>query len=109
MTTELTDKVPVKCIEISGLLFRYKYIAFSASSYTPLMQLIYTAEPPSYKAKNLKNAANYKNDWKIYIYILPSINNKSLINLVATYLKEKAQKFWINNYMPIKTWDKYIK
>ena len=62
MTTELAGKMPAKCIEITGLLFRYKYTAFSAPSYAPLIWLIYTAEPPSYKAKNLKNAVNYKND-----------------------------------------------
>ena len=62
MTAELTDKIPVKCIEIAGLLFRHKYTAFSAPSYLPLIQLIYTAESLSYKVKNLKDAANYKND-----------------------------------------------
>ena len=62
MTAELTGKMPVKCIEIAGLSFRYKHAAFSVSSYALLIQLIYTAEPPSYKAKNLKNAANYEND-----------------------------------------------
>ena len=62
MTAELTDKMPAECIEITGLLFRYKYAAFSASLYTPLIQLIYTAESLSYKAKNLKDAANYEND-----------------------------------------------
>ena len=62
MITELTDKMPAKCIEIAGLSFRHKYTAFSAPSYTPLIQLIYTAEPPSYKVKNLKDAANYEND-----------------------------------------------
>ena len=109
MTAELIDEMPAECIEITDLLFRYKHTAFSASSYAPLIQLIYTAELSSYKAKNLKNIANYKNDWKIHIYILSSMNNKSLINLTVTYLKEKTQKFWINNYVPIKTWDKYIK
>ena len=109
MITELINKTSAEHIEITGLSFRYKHTAFSAPSYTPLMRLIYTAEPPSYEAKNLKNAVNYKNDWKIYIHILPSMNNKSLINLTATYLKEKAQKFWMNNYVLIKTWDEYIK
>ena len=61
MITELTDKIPAKCIEIAGLLFRHKYAAFSAPLYAPLIWLIYTAEPPSYKAKNLKNAVNYEN------------------------------------------------
>ena len=93
MTAELTDKISAEYIEIAGLLFRYKHVAFSIPSYISLIQLIYTAESPSYKAKNLKNTANYENDWKIYIYILPSMNNKSLINLAATYLKEKAQEF----------------
>ena len=89
MTAELTDKMSVKYIEITDLLFRHKYTAFSVPSYTPLIQLIYTAELSSYKAKNLKNTANYENDWKIHIYILPSMNDESLINLAATYLKEK--------------------
>ena len=62
MTAELTDKMPAECIEIIGLLFRYKYTAFSAPSYILLIQLIYTAELPSYKAKNLKDAVNYEND-----------------------------------------------
>ena len=62
MTAELTDKMPAKCIEIAGLLFRHKYTASSAPPYAPSIQLIYTAEPPSYKAKNLKDAVNYKND-----------------------------------------------
>ena len=62
MTAKLTGKMPAECIEIAGLLFRYKYTAFSAPLYTPLIQLIYTAESPSYKAKNLKNAVNYEND-----------------------------------------------
>ena len=62
MTAELTDKVSAKCIEISGLSFRYKCIAFSASSYILLMQLIYTAELSSYKIKNLKDTVNYEND-----------------------------------------------
>ena len=62
MTAELTDKMPAEYIEITGLLFRHKCAAFSASSYTPLMRLIHTAESSSYKAKNLKNAVNYKND-----------------------------------------------
>ena len=101
--TELTDKIPAKCIEITDLSFRHKHTASSVPSYTPSTQLIYTAEPFSYKAKNLKNAVNYKNDWKIHIYILPSMNNESLINLAVTYLKEKTQKFWINNYVFIKT------
>ena len=61
MTAELIDKMPAKCIEITGLSFRYKYAAFSAPSYALLTQLIYTAELPSYKAKNLKDAANYEN------------------------------------------------
>ena len=109
MTTELIGKTPAKCIEITGLLFRHKYTAFSVPPYTLSIQLIYMAEPPSYKAKNLKDAANYKNDWKIYICTLSSMNNESLINLITTYLKEKAQEFWMNNYMPIKTWNKYMK
>ena len=62
MTAELTDEMPVKCIEITGLLFRHKHTASSAPSYIPLIRLIYTAESPSYKVKNLKNAANYEND-----------------------------------------------
>ena len=62
MTAELTDKISVKHIEITGLSFRHKHTAFSASSYTSLIQLIYTAESSSYKAKNLKDAVNYKND-----------------------------------------------
>ena len=89
MTAELIDEVSVKYIEISGLSFRHKCIAFSAPLYVSLMRLIYTAELPSYEVKNLKDAINYENDWKIHIYILPSINNESLINLVVTYLKEK--------------------
>ena len=89
ITAELTDKIPAECIEIISLLFRHKCAAFSASLYVPLIQLIYMAESPSYKVKNLKNAVNYKNDWKIYIYILSFMNNESLINLAATYLKEK--------------------
>ena len=62
MTAELTDKTSVKCIEITGLSFRHKHTAFSAPSYILLIQLIYTAELPSYKAKNLKDAVNYEND-----------------------------------------------
>ena len=62
MTAELTDKMSAECIEIIGLSFRHKYTAFSASSYTSLTQLIYTAELPSYKVKNLKNAVNYENN-----------------------------------------------
>ena len=62
MTAELADKIPAECIEITGLLFRHKHTAFSAPSYAPLIQLIYTAESSSYEAKNLKNAVNYKND-----------------------------------------------
>ena len=86
---KLADKMSAENIEITGLSSRYKCAAFSASSYTPLMWLIYTAELSSYKVKNLKNTANYENDWKIYICTLSSMNNKSLINLTATYLKEK--------------------
>ena len=82
--------MPIKCIEIISLSFRHKYTAFSAPSYILLIQLIYTAELPSYKAKNLKDTVNYKNDWKIHIHILPSMNNESLINLTVTYLKEKV-------------------
>ena len=37
MTAELTDEMSIKCIEITGLLFRYKYAAFSAPSYAPLI------------------------------------------------------------------------
>ena len=103
MTAELAGKMPAERIEIAGLSFRHKHTAFSAPSYTPSTQLIYTAEPPSYEAKNLKDAVNYKNGWKIHIHTLPSMNNKSLINLAVTYLKEKAQKFWMNNYVLIKT------
>ena len=62
MTAELIDKMTVKCIEIAGLLFRHKCAAFSVPSYAPLIWLIYTAELPSYKAKNFKDAVNYKND-----------------------------------------------
>ena len=109
MTAELIDKMPAEHIEVADLLFRYKYTAFSAFSYVLLMWLIYMTKLLSYKAKNLKNTVNYKNDWKIYIYILPSINNESLINLAVTYLKDKIQKFWMNNYVLIKTWNKYIK
>ena len=90
MTAELTDKISAECIEIADLLFRYKYTAFSVPSYILLMRLIYTAESSFYEVKNLKNVVNYKNDWKIHIYILSSINNKSLINLIVIYLKEKT-------------------
>ena len=93
MTAELTGKIPAEHIEITGLLFRHKYTAFSAPLYTLLTQLIYTAESPSYKAKNLKDAVNYENGWKIHIHTLPSMNDESLINLTATYLKGKAQEF----------------
>ena len=62
ITTELTDKMPAKHIEITGLSFRHKYTAFSVPSYVPLIQLIYMAESFSYEAKNLKNAVNYEND-----------------------------------------------
>ena len=62
MTAELVDEMPTECIEIAGLSFRHKHTAFSASLYISLIQLIYTAESPSYKVKNLKNAANYEND-----------------------------------------------
>ena len=109
MTAELTDKTSAECIEITGLLFRHKYTTFSVPSYTSLIWLIYTAESSSYKVKNLKDAVNYENGWKIYIHILPSMNNESLINLAVTYLKEKAQEFWVNNYMFIKIWNEYIK
>ena len=61
MTAELADKTPAECIEIAGLLFRHKCAAFSVPSYAPSIQLIYTAELPSYKVKNLKNAVNYEN------------------------------------------------
>ena len=61
ITAELTDKMSVKCIEITGLLFRHKYTAFSAPSYVSSIQLIYTAESPSYKVKNLKDTVNYEN------------------------------------------------
>ena len=61
--TELIDKMSVKCIEITGLSFRHKHTAFSVPSYTLLLvQLIYTAESLSYKAKNLKDVINYEND-----------------------------------------------
>ena len=109
MTAELAGKMSAEHIEIAGLLFRYKYAASSAPSYAPLIWLIYTAESSSYEAKNLKDAANYENGWKIHICTLPSINDKSLINLAVTYLKEKAQEFWMNNYVLIKTWNKYMK
>ena len=59
---ELIDKMPAECIEIIGLLFRYKHTAFSASLYALLIWLIYTAESLSYKAKNLKDTVNYKNE-----------------------------------------------
>ena len=62
MTAKLADKISAECIEITGLLFRHKYTAFSAPSYASLMQLIYTAESPFYEAKNLKDAVNYEND-----------------------------------------------
>ena len=62
MTAEFTDKTPAEHIEITDLSFRYKYTAFSAPSYTPLIQLIHTAESPSYEVKNLKNVVNYEND-----------------------------------------------
>ena len=62
MTAELIDKTPAEYIEITGLSFRYKHATFSAPLYTLLIWLIYTAELPSYKAKNLKNAVNYEND-----------------------------------------------
>ena len=62
MTAELADKMPAEYIEITGLSFRHKHAAFSAPSYVPLIQLVYTAEPPSYKVKNLKDAVNYEND-----------------------------------------------
>ena len=62
MTAELTDKMSVKYIEITGLLFRYKYTAFSVPLYVSLIWLIYTAELLSYKVKNLKNIVNYEND-----------------------------------------------
>ena len=62
MTAELIDKMPTEHIKIADLSFRHKYAAFSVSSYTLLIQLIYTAESPSYKVKNLKDAANYEND-----------------------------------------------
>ena len=90
MTAELVNEVPAECIEISDLSFRYKYVAFSVSLYALLMQLICTAESSSYEVKNLKDAVNYENDWKIYICILPSVNDESLINLAVTYLKEKV-------------------
>ena len=61
MTAEFTGKMPAECIEITGLLFRHKCTAFSAPSYTPSIRLIYMTELPSYKAKNLKDAVNYKN------------------------------------------------
>ena len=61
MTAELTGKMPVKCIEIADLLFRHKHTAFSAPLYTLLIRLIYMTELLSYKAKNLKDAANYEN------------------------------------------------
>ena len=109
ITAELTDKMPAEYIEITGLLFRYKCTAFSASLYAPLTRLIYTAELSSYEAKNLKDAVNYENDWKIHICILSSMNDESLINFAVTYLKGKTQEFWINNYVFIKIWDKYIK
>ena len=61
MTAELAGKMPAECIEITGLLFRHKCAAFSAPLYALLIRLIHTTEPPSYEAKNLKDAANYEN------------------------------------------------
>ena len=109
MTAELAGKMPAERIEIAGLPSRHKHAASSAPPYAPSIRLVCTAEPPSYEAKNLKDAANYENDWKIHICTLSSMNNKSLINLAVTYLKGKAQEFWINNYVSIKIWDKYMK
>ena len=62
MTAELTDKMPAECIEIVGLLFRYKCTAFSVPSYASLAWLIYMTESFFYEAKNLKDAVNYEND-----------------------------------------------
>ena len=59
ITAELTDKMPIKYIEIAGLSFRYKYTAFSTSSYASLIQLIYMTKSLFYEVKNLKNAVNY--------------------------------------------------
>ena len=103
MTAELTGKMPAECIEITGLLFRHKCAAFSVPLYVPLIWLIYTAESFFYEVKNLKDTVNYKNDWKIYICTLSSMNDESLINFAATYLKGKTQEFWMNNYVFIKT------
>ena len=108
MTAELADKMPAECIEIAGLSFRHKCAAFSVSLYVSSIWLIYMAELSFYEAKNLKDAVNYENSWKIHIYILSSMNDESLINFAVTYLKEKAQKFWVNNYVFIKIWNEYI-
>ena len=61
ITTELTDKMPAECIEITDLLSRHKYTAFSVPSYIPLIWLICMAESFFYEVKNLKDAVNYKN------------------------------------------------
>ena len=62
ITAELAGKMPAECIEITDLLFRHKYTAFSASSYALSIWLICMTELPSYKAKNLKNTVNYEYD-----------------------------------------------
>ena len=108
MTAELAGETPAERIEIAGLPSRHKRAASSAPPYAPPTRLVRTAEPPSYEAKNLKDAANYENGWKIHIRTLPPMNDESLINLAATYLKGKAQEFWVNNHVSIKTWDEYM-
>ncbi len=59
---KLADKTPANLIEITELFIYYKRVAFSAHSYTSSSCLIRITESLYYFVKNLKDAADYKND-----------------------------------------------
>jgi hypothetical protein len=106
---ELAGDTRAPRMEIAGLPIREKRPASSGPSNPPVAQMPRLAKPPTFKGRNLKEAAEYESGWKIHLEASRPMTDQERIAYAATYLDDCAHAAWGQEDRPsIDTWDAYI-
>jgi hypothetical protein len=109
LEAELAGDTRAPRIEIAGLPIREKRTASSGPADQPMAQMPRLAKPPTFKGRNLKDAADYETGWKIYFQASRTMPDEQRIAHAATYLEDRARTAWGQEDRPtINTWDEYI-
>ena len=91
LEAELAGDTHAPRMEIAGLPIREKRAASSGPSGQPMAQLPRLAKPPTFRGKNLKDAAEYEMGWKIHLQASRPMSEPDQISYAATYLDDRAR------------------